>query len=931
MLSTPLVVAASFAYLMLLFAVAYVGDARARGGRSIIGNAWVYALSMGVYCTAWTYFGSIGRAASAGLWFLPIYLGPTLGMLVAWMLLRKMIRIARVHRITSIADFIASRYGKSRLLAALVTVIAVVGIVPYVALQLKAIATGYALLTGGHAPAGGSVAGAAWWRDSTLYMALALAGFTIAFGTRHLDTTERHEGMVAAIAVESVVKLLAFLAVGAFVTWGLFEGPGDIFARAAARPDLEPLLRLGGDSRFAGGQWFALTLLAMLSLFFLPRQFQMMVVENVDERHVRRAAWAFPLYLLLINVFVLPIALGGLLHEASGGSDAETFVLSLPLAAGHPWLALVAFVGGLSAATGMIIVEAIAVSTMVCNDLVLPLLLRRGAGLARDLTGTLLGIRRSVIVALLLLGYLYFRIAGEAYALVSIGLISFAAVAQFAPALLGGMYWKGGTRAGALAGLGAGFALWAYTLMLPSIAKSGWMPAGFMTEGLFGIALLRPEQLLGLAGLDSLTHSLLWSLLANAGLYIGVSLWRAPSARETGQAVLFVDVFERHEASGAGPVFWRGRAQVDDLLALAARFLGEASARRLFEDYARRRGVDGIAALAADAELVQFVERELAGAIGGASARVMVASVVEEEPLDLDDVMRILDEASQLRAYSHALEDKSRSLERATAELREANAQLKSLDLLKDEFMSSVTHELRTPLTSIRAFAELMADDPAMDPEQRQRFLGLVVAETERLTRLVNQVLDMAKIESGNAEWRAVEVDLRALVRQAMQTTAEMFRERGAAVELEMPAHMPPLQADPDRLLQVLFNLLSNAAKFVPQGRGRVCIRIGADAERASVEVEDNGPGVPLEQQQLVFEKFRQGGEIQNRPQGTGLGLPISRRIVEHLGGRMWLHSEPGRGACFGFELPWRHGDDVALDADGSSAAAARAAAVAPP
>jgi len=293
--------------------------------------------------------------------------------------------------------------------------------------------------------------------------------------------------------------------------------------------------------------------------------------------------------------------------------------------------------------------------------------------------------------------------------------------------------------------------------------------------------------------------------------------------------------------------------------------------------------------------------------------------------------MRILDEASQLRAYSHALEDKSRSLERATAELREANAQLKSLDLLKDEFMSSVTHELRTPLTSIRAFAELMADDPAMDPEQRQRFLGLVVAETERLTRLVNQVLDMAKIESGNAEWRAVEVDLRALVRQAMQTTAEMFRERGAAVELEMPAHMPPLQADPDRLLQVLFNLLSNAAKFVPQGRGRVCIRIGADAERASVEVEDNGPGVPLEQQQLVFEKFRQGGEIHNRPQGTGLGLPISRRIVEHLGGRMWLHSEPGRGACFGFELPWRHGDDVALDADGSSAAAARAAAVAPP
>jgi len=931
MLSTPLVVAASFAYLMLLFAVAYLGDARAREGRSIIGNAWVYALSMGVYCTAWTYFGSVGRAASAGLWFLPIYLGPTLGMLLAWMLLRKMIRIARVHRITSIADFIGSRYGKSRLLAALVTLIAVVGIVPYVALQLKAIATGYSMLTGGHALAGGSVAGAAWWQDSTLYIALVLAGFTIAFGTRHLDTTERHEGMVAAIAVESVVKLLAFLAIGVFVTWGLFEGPRDIFTRASARPDLQPLLSLGAENRFAGGQWFALTLLSMLSLFFLPRQFQMMVVENVDERHVRRAAWAFPLYLLLINVFVLPIALGGLLHPGSGAADAETFVLSLPLAAGHSALALFAFIGGLSAATGMIIVEAIAVSTMVCNDLVIPLLLRGGPGPGRDLTATLLGIRRGVIVALLLLGYLYFRIAGEAYALVSIGLISFAAVAQFAPALLGGMYWKGGTRAGALAGLGAGFALWAYTLMLPSIAKSGWMPAGFMTEGLFGIALLRPEHLFGLAGLDGLTHSLLWSLLANAGLYVGVSLWRAPSARETSQAVLFVDVFDRPVGSGvAGPVFWRGRAHVGDLLALAGRFLGEAPAERLFTDYARLRGVDGIAGIPADAQLVQFVERALAGAIGGASAHAMVASVVEEEPLDVDDVMRILDEASQLRAHSHALEEKSRSLERATAQLRDANAQLKSLDRLKDDFMSSVTHELRTPLTAIRAFAELMVDDPAMDAARRQRFLGLVVAETERLTRLVNQVLDLAKIEAGHAEWRSAEVDLRALVTQAVQTTAEVFRERGAGVEVEMPEQVPPLQADPDRLLQVLLNLLSNAAKFVPAEHGRVRIRLRADAERASVEVEDNGPGVPAEHQQLVFEKFRQGGDATSRRQGTGLGLPISRRIVEHFGGRMWLRSEPGGGACFGFDLPWRHEQAAAAEGP-NDAAGTRVAAVTPP
>jgi len=908
MLSAPLVIGASFAYLLLLFGVAHFGDRRARQGRSVIGNAWVYALSMGVYCSAWTYFGSIGRAASLGVWFLPIYLGPTLAMVLAWTVLRKMIRISRSYRITSIADFIASRYGKSRLLAALVTLIAVVGILPYVALQLKAIASGYALLT--TAPGAPPAAVGAWWHDSTLYVALALAGFTIAFGTRHLDTTERHEGMVAAIAFESVIKLLAFLAVGAFVTWGVFDGPAEIFARGRDVPDIDKLLRLEQDAPFAYAQWFTQMLLAMLSVIVLPRQFQMMVVENVDERHVKRAAWVFPLYMLAINVFVLPIALGGLLHFGIGGANPDTFVLSLPLAVGQQALALVAFIGGLSAATGMVIVEAIAISTMVCNDLVMPWLLRKpgfGSAAGSDLSGMLLGIRRTVIVALLLLGYLYFRVAGEAYALVSIGLISFAAVAQFAPALLAGMYWKGGTRAGALAGMAAGFALWTYTLMLPSLAKSGWWPDAFLGPGPFGVELLKPEQLLGLSGLDGLTHSLFWSLLVNAGLYVAVSLWRSPSAREAGQALLFVDVFERSSssASGSGPVFWRGRAKVPDLLALAGRFLGLEAAQRVFVDYAKRVGVARVEQIPPDAQLVQFVETQLAGAIGSASARVMVASVVEEEQLALDDVMRILDEASQLRAYSHALEEKSLSLERATAELRAANEQLKSLDRLKDDFVSSVTHELRTPLTSIRALAELMLEDAGMDAVQRQQFLAIVVGETERLTRLVNQVLDMAKIESGHAEWRNAEVDLRALLEQAAQTTSEMFRERGATLVLNMPPQVRALHADPDRLTQVLLNLLSNAAKFVPHEGGRVEVRLSADEAGVTVEVQDNGPGVPPEQQQVVFEKFRQGGDALDRPQGTGLGLPISRQIVEHFGGRMWLRCEPGQGACFGFMLPW--------------------------
>ncbi|MEO8652972.1 MAG: sensor histidine kinase [Ramlibacter sp.] len=903
MLTPTQVIGASFAYLLLLFAVAYAGDRRAAQGRSIIANPWSYSLSLAVYCTAWTYFGSVGRAATGGVWFLPIYLGPTLAMVLGWIVVRKMIRIAKAYRITSIADFVGSRYGKSPLLAGLVTVIAMVGIVPYIALQLKAVSAGYALLTGG---SGGP--SPHWSQDSTFYVALALAGFTMVFGARHLDTTERHEGMVAAIAFESLVKLVAFLAVGAFVVYGMFNGLADIFEQARAVPQLDRLLRLDQGSGFAWAQWFALTLLSMLSVVFLPRQFQMMVVENVRESHLRRAVWVFPLYLLAINLFVLPVALAGLLYFGQGRVDADNFVLSLPLAAEQPALALFVFIGGLSAATGMVIVETIAVSTMVSNELVMPLLVRTHhfrSGAQHDLSRVLLRIRRVAIVGVLVLGYVYFHLAGEAYALVSIGLISFAAVAQFAPAMLGGMYWKGGTRRGALAGLLAGFLLWAYTLMLPSLARSGWMDAGFMTEGLWGLRLLRPESLFGLAGLDGLTHSLFWSFLFNAGIYVGVSLWRVPSGQEASQALLFVDVFKR--TASAAPVFWRGRADVAALLRLCERFLGAQRARDLFQTYAHTAGVRGVEAIRPDARLVQFAETQLAGAVGSASARVLVASVVEEEALTSDDVLRILDEASQVRAYSRELEDKSRSLERATAELREANEQLKSLDRLKDDFMSSVTHELRTPLTSIRALAEIIRDDARMDPCQRQQFVQIIVAETERLTRLVSQVLDLAKIESGHAQWHDSEVDMAALLAQAVATTAESFRERGCEVTLSLPPSVPTLVADPDRLMQVMLNLLSNAAKFVPVPGGRVSIVLAVDEKMMTVRVHDNGLGVPVEQQQQIFERFRQGGDIANRPQGTGLGLPISRQIIEHFGGQLWLQPHPGEGACFVFELPWHH------------------------
>jgi signal transduction histidine kinase len=438
--------------------------------------------------------------------------------------------------------------------------------------------------------------------------------------------------------------------------------------------------------------------------------------------------------------------------------------------------------------------------------------------------------------------------------------------------------------------------------MLPSLAKSGWLNTAFLTQGPWGVSWLRPEQLMGLRGLDNLTHSLFWSLLVNLVAYVGLSLMRLPSGQEASQALLFVDVFKR--TTSARPVFWRGRATVPELLRLCERFLGPERARTLFAGYARLSGAAALEAITPDARLVQFVETQLAGAVGSASARVLVASSVEEEPLTPDDVLRILEETSQLRAHSLELEEKSASLERATLQLRAANEQLTSLDRLKDDFMSSVTHELRTPLTSIRALAELMRDDPKIELAQRRQFIDIIVSESERLSRLVNQVLDMAKIESGHAQWHTEVLDLCALVQQAVVTTAELFRERQTQVQLSLPAQAVALRADPDRLMQVMLNLLSNAAKFVPLTGGRVGVSLSRDDAAVTVRVSDNGPGVPEEQAAVIFERFRQGGDTANRPQGTGLGLPISRQIVQHFGGRLWLESAPGQGAVFCFSLP---------------------------
>ena len=891
----------SFGYLGMLFALAYYGDKRADAGRSIISNPYVYTFSIAVYCTGWTFYGSVGRAAATGVGFLPIYLGPTLAATVWWLFLRKIIRLSKINHITSIADFISSRYGKSSEIGGLVTLISVVGIMPYIALQLKAISASFNVLFYYHRDKAGELS---LGNDTALYVALILAVFSILFGTRHIDVTERHEGMVAAIAFESIVKLLAFSAAGVFVVFSLFDGPADLFGQVARMPEASGLM--GMDPSPGGyASWFALTFISMTAIIFLPRQFQVLVVENVNEEHVRTASWLFPLYLLLINVFVLPIAMAGIVLFQAGSIDADMFVLALPLETGKEVLALFVFIGGLSAATGMVIVESIALSTMLCNNLLMPVLLRFKLLHSDNMGRTLLSIRRWSIVLILFLGYLYFRLIGESYALVTMGLVSFTAAAQFAPSILLGIYWKGASRRGALAGLAGGFAVWIYTLLLPSFARSGWIPMSFIEPGPFGIPMLGPYHLLNLTGFDPITHAVFWSMLCNIGLLVCVSLFGRQKALEQLQAAMFVDVYKKRASDADDARLWHGKTRVSDLKGLVARMIGPKQADMAFNAYAEHHALELPNDALANESLVAFAERELARTVGAASARVMISSIIEGEALSIEGLMKILDETSQVIEYSHRLELKSRELEAATRELKRTNERLKELDLLKDEFVSTVSHELRTPLTSIRAFSEILQDSTDMAPQQREQLLSIVVKETERLTRLVNEMLDFTKIESGAYQWAHDDLDLVGAVNEAMAATSLLSQKKNIQVTGEVPDSPVLVTGDKDRLIQVVINLLSNAIKYCEADSGRVRLQLSHAGREARLEVIDNGPGIMPDEHERIFEKFHQLPDIsRGKPKGTGLGLAICKTIIENHNGRIWVESEPGKGSRFIFTLP---------------------------
>ena len=621
----------SLGYVGVLFAVAYLGDLRGATQRWRWARPAVYALALAVYCSSWTFYGAVGTAARTGLGFLPIYLGPLLLLVFGWRILERLVLISGEHRIVSIADFLSSRYGRAPGLAALVATVALVAAVPYVALQFKAVAMSVEVLAPGSDDA--------LFADPALYVALLLAAFAILFGTRQIDATEHHRGMVLAVALESLVKLLSFVAIGVFALLHL-PGDGALSARIAdaAHVVTAPGLPTG---------FIAQTLIGFTAIICLPRQFHVAVVECQDPADIRPARWLFGAYLVVFSLFVVPITLSGQSVLAGSGASPDTYVLALPLALDREWLALLAYIGGFSAATGMVIVSSVALATMVSNDLVMPLLLRNGVlAESGSIDRQVLWVRRVTILALALLAYGYHRLAAAAGdSLAQHGLLAFAAVAQFAPALIGGLYWRGASRAGAFAGLLLGALTWAYTLLLPTLAQSGVVGHEWVEHGPLGIGWLRPRQLFGLIGWDPLTHGVFWSLLFNVGALFLVSARRRPRLQEQLLAATYLDPYAQR--SPLGPGGWAGSIRSGDLLALAERILGERHARRAFDEYAQSQGHQWQPDQLADRALMQFTERQLASAIGAASARLTLTSALRGSGMELGEVVSLLDEASQ--------------------------------------------------------------------------------------------------------------------------------------------------------------------------------------------------------------------------------------------------------------------------------------------
>lgn len=881
-----------FLYLGFLFAIAQWAEKKSN--TKWTNNAYVYTFSLAVYCTAWTYYGSVGVAATSGLNYLAIYIGPVI-IIPAWILiLKKIIRISRVNKISGIADFISLRYGNNRFLGALVAFICIAGILPYIALQLKAISETFHIVT--------NTQNTNILKDTTTYVAIALALFTSYYGTRYVDASEKRKGIVTAIAVESFLKLVFFIIIGVFVTFFAFDGFQDIFDKASLLDGFSEKNTIGGLPQAIN--WFLLCVLSLFAIFLLPRQFHVSIIENNREKHIKTAIWLFPLYLLLFNIFVYPIAWGGNILFEGNPVNEDMYSLHIAQLFDQQWLVLLVFLGGFSAAISMIVVSTIALSTMLSNNLLIPygLIGKLQSEKQEKNSNRIVRIRKIGIFLLIMISYFIYRYLALDYSLVSIGLISFVIIAQLMPSFFGALFWKRGSAKGAISGIVAGFLVCLYTLLVPYAIGISAFDNVFIAEGLFGKEFLKPFELFGLNYLEPVPHALFWSMFCNIFVYYAVSISFKGNYRERNYAEMYVDV-DKYISNHENAFIWKGTANRADIEKVLKRFLWEERTTRALKIFNLKYKIDADTTLA-DARLIKFSENLLTGHIGTASAKILIASVAKEDQISLTEVLRILEESKENILLNKKITETSNELQQLSVQLKEANQTLLKKDKQKDDFLDTVTHELRTPITAIRASTELLYDDDEMPVDIQKKFLQNIITESDRLNRLIDQILDLEKFETGTQKLELTENAITKTFEKALNPLQQLVRKNNIDLKTTISIKEDMLVYDEERIIQVFTNLLSNAIKFSAGDKPTIEVNFFEEVDFIKIDVNNAGDPIPQEDLLTVFDKFYQSNN-QNlkKPIGSGLGLAISKKIIEVHHGKIWAENTP-KGVAVMFTLP---------------------------
>ena len=881
-MSSPLLFLLVILYLGLLFFIAFWAEKKK--SNFWINNPYIYSLSLAVYCSAWTYYGSIGVASNQGLEYLAIYIGPVI-IIPAWIYINsKIIRISRVHKISSIADFISLRYGNSRSLGAIVAIVCMLAVIPYIGLQIKAISDTFHLMT--HTANSDNI-----FLDTATYVVLIIAVFSAYYGTKYVDASEKRLGIISAVAVESFLKLIFFIILGVFVVYGVFNGFDDIYEKASKLPDFTQKNTFNGlEGAF---NWFLMCMLSMTAIFLLPRQFHTTIIENRTEKHLKTAIWLFPLYLLLMNFFVFPIAWGGKILFFGENVNPEFYSILIPQKFGNMMIAGMVFLGGLSACISMIIISSISLSVMLSNNIIIPYGWLNSLKTETEYANnrTIVNIRKFSIFSLIILGFVFYKYLISSATLFSVGLTAFVLIAQLAPAFFGAIFWRRGSYAGAVTGIIAGVLICYFNLILPNYFETTYQNSAVFN--FFKLAYLSP-----------VASAFFWSLLVNGGLFMIISSFVAGNYRERNFAELYVDIndyIQHHENA----YIWKGTANISDITNILTRFLGEKKTRQALKIFNLKYNLSDEND-SADSRFIKFSENLLSGRIGTASAKILIEGVTKEDKITLPEVLKILEESKENISMNKQLTEHSQQLRKLSEELQNANETLVIKDKQKDDFLDSVAHELRTPITAIRATSELLLDDDEMPAEIKKDFLGNIISESDRLAEIINDILFLDKLEAGTTPLNLAEKNITETYHKALKPLLQLFEQKHLHhSEVNLLQH-EIFEFDEMKMIQVFQNILGNALKFANE-QGMIQTKFQEKDGMLKISIFNTGKTIPTEDLQYVFEKFYQSkNQNLRKPLGSGLGLAICKRIISAHGGNIEAKNKE-IGVTFEIFLPTKN------------------------